>query len=596
MSAGVRRAWQDMGRDGFLSAAVMVVFLVWTIPVALYLDVGSAGQSAASWLATSAIASFLVVGLLICVRLVTRSRWPAGPGPVRALTLYLAAGALRGVLLAGLAEQWELSTSVGALSRITQSAVWAAGLMGSVSIIDTRWHRHRQVMSHLASRQEDLLALQSSLAERIEQTHNELIERVHHELGPTLAALRAHLDALASSSDARLTLAVDGFRTAVADVVRPLSRELAEPAPATSATTPAAARAAPPLASIRTPLAAAIKPGASAGLLLTLTTLTALAMAPQEYREVDTVLRLGLLAGVLWLALSAWKWLARRRQWHPTIPVMGVVVPVILAVTAIVDGLVVRALTSSLREPAVAVPALAVLLAFLTPLLVSTAVVLQDLATAGEHQRADIVAQLETLTAVLRRELWRERRRLALTVHGPIQSALVAAAITLSRPGFRPDQIPALAATLDQAMTHIDRSTGPIPPVAACARELAALWVNTALVTFSSTDEATHIIDHDEALRAAVVEVMREGTSNAIRHGAADTVLITIEWDPKGQLSIVIHDDGDGPPQSSKPGLGSTMFDEISSNWQLTSSGFGTRLSVELATDATPPKVMSTLP
>jgi len=580
-----RRAWREMGRAGFLSTPVIVVFLVWTVAVVLYLEVVVADEPAVPWLVASAAASLIVAAALVVLRILVPRRWPDGPGPVLALVTYIAAGALRGVLLVTVSDLLDLTTPVNAAARIVQSALWAAGLMAVTSIIVTRSRTHRQVMTHLAERQDELLHLQSGLTERIEQTHRELGERVRDELAPTLANLRSRLDALPTSTQEDVADAVAGFRAAISDVVRPLSRTLVEAAPTLVPTDPARPATLRKLWSTRISLATAIQPGASAVLLLALLALTAAALAPEDYRDATSFVRVVLLAGALWLTLHAWKGLARRLRWHPTLAATTVLMPAIIVVSAVADGLAVRALTSGLGAPATTAPAVAVVPSIIVPLLVSTAVILQELANAAEQQRSETVGQLETLTAVLRRELWRERRRLALTVHGPIQSALVAAAVTLSRPGFTPDQVPALAATLDQAMAHIDRSTGPIPPLVASARDLATLWVDRARVTFSMDDDAIVIIDSNEALRAAVVETMREGVSNAIRHGAADTIDVTVRWSATGTLDVVIDDDGDGPPSSSEPGLGSMMLDEISLQWSLAHGGLGTRLCVEFAAD-----------
>jgi anti-sigma regulatory factor (Ser/Thr protein kinase) len=208
---------------------------------------------------------------------------------------------------------------------------------------------------------------------------------------------------------------------------------------------------------------------------------------------------------------------------------------------------------------------------------------LQWLARMAEVRSAETVAELEILIAVLRRELWRERRRLSLTVHGPIQSALVAAAVTLSRPGFVAEQIPALAGTLDQAMAHIDRSAGAPPPIEAAARDLSALWVDSAHVDFRSSADVSAAIDADEALRAVVIEVMREGVSNAIRHGSADRIDIALSRPRPEVITVMITDDGDGAPSSTVPGLGSAMFDEVALGWCLARHGTGTHLEVELA-------------
>ena len=577
-----RRAWLDVGRAGFLANPILMAFLAVAMLSSLFVDVIATSGPLVPWLAVSAVSTLAVVGLLVLVRGAVSKRWPDGPGPWRAVGIYVAAGALRGLMMWAAAESLGLSTSVGPVSRVLQSAVWSLAVMGCASILIARRDDHRSLMEGLTRRQQELLALESSLDERIQQTHEDLVEQVQDELGPTLAQLRSELDTLAQSASSGTEEAVEEFRKAVADVVRPLSRTLAEPVEPHAvspghASHPQSTRAEP------VPAAAIISPSASTALALVLTLLT-FANAPGDYRSAAVPLRLAVLATSLWLSLHAVRWIAKRSDWRAALPVLLGSLGGIYVAVALLIGTFTREVTSGFAWPTAAVPAVAFVFTSLAPWTISAAISLQWLARTAELRSAETVASLERLTAVLRRELWHERRRLALTVHGPIQSALVAAAVTMSRPGFSAEQIPGLAARLDQAMTHIDRSAGPPPPLRAAARELASLWVESARVEVETTDEITEAIDADDALRAVVIEVMREGVSNAIRHGAADTIDIALLRHEMGAITVCVEDDGDGAPTRIERGLGSAMFDEVALVWHLERVGAITRLEVVLAT------------
>lgn len=577
-----RRAWLDVGRAAFLSNPVLIAFLAVAVLSPLFIDVIATSGPWMPWLAVSAVSTLTVVGLLLLVRGAVRRHWPDGPGPWRAAGIYIAAGALRGLIMWAAADSLGLSTSVGPVSRVLQSAVWSLAVMGCASILIARRDDHRHLMDALNRRRQELLALESNLDERIQQTHADLVEQVQTELGPTLAQLRSELDVLAQSAPASTEGAVEEFRKAVADVVRPLSRTLSEPGDS-HAVSPEHGLRPQPNRSEPVPAAAIISPGASTVLALVLTLLT-FANAPGDYRSAAVPLRLTILAASLWLSLHGVRWLAKRYDWRATLPVLLGSLGVVYVAIAVLIGTFTRAVTSGFAWPTAAVPAVAFVLTSLAPWAVSAAMSLQWLARTAELRSAETVTELEQLTAVLRRELWHERRRLAFTVHGPIQSALVAAAVTMSRPGFSADQIPGLAATLDQAMAHIDRSTGPPPPARAAVRDLAALWVESARVTVKATDDVVEAIDADDALRAVVIEVMREGVSNAIRHGAADSIVISLLRHETGALTVSVDDDGDGAPTRIEWGLGSAMFDEVALRWQLERIGTTTRLEVILAT------------
>lgn len=588
----LRRAWRDMGRTGFLSTPVLLAFLAWAIPSTLYTEVGASGAPLLPWLGASAVSSLAVVLLLWLTGRFIQLKRPHGPGPWAAVGVYLVAGALRGLLLWSTAEGLGLSSTVGLSSRMINSAAWSIAAMGCASIVVSRRYQHLALMTGLADRRRDLLALQSSLGARIEQTRHDLVEQVRDELGPTLAQLHGELDSLAQSTHAGVDGAVERFRTAVAQVVRPLSRTLAEARDQPSLTlTPSAAPDLPQTAE-RLAASKVIAPVPSSGLVLLLLALLSLAVAPASYRSADAPLRVIVLVTLLWLGLELVRGVARQAGAQTTVPVLIAALAAVYIALAVIVGLLTRAVTAGLAPQSTTFPAMVVSLAAIAPLAVTVAMALQRLARMAELRSAETVAELDVLTAVLRRELWQERRRLALTVHGPVQSALVAAAVTMSRPGFTADQVPALAATLDQAMAHIDRTAGPPPAIRSAARELASLWMDSTRVTFATDDEIADGIDADEGLRAVVIEVMREAVSNAVRHGSADTVTVAVSRPAQGILRIVVDDDGDGPPLSAVPGLGSGMFDEVALGWTLTRTGPITRLEVELGVDAKAPQAL----
>lgn len=584
--SGLRRAWKDLGGAGFLSAPVLLAYFGWTLLTTLYFEVVGSQGPLIPWLTASLTSSVIVVGLLAVIGGVLRAHRPQGPGPVAAVTIFVVVGALRGTLLWWLGDAWHLATSVGPASRVAQSAVWAVGVLGCAGIVMTRRIDHRRLMLALDRRQRELRALQSSLAERIEQTHRELVEQVSGALDPTLIRLRSSLDALSRSSDDRVTTTIEDFRSAVQDVVRPLSRSLATEDKTSRPPSPAGGDVPVRRAPERLPLQDAIAPGPSAALVLALLTLLAFGLAPEGYRTGAVPLRLLVLASTLWLALYVAQRVARRGSWMPTSRALVASLALLYLLIAWVVGTATREITSSLDAPTTTFPALAFALTLLTPLVVTLALVLQRLARRAEVRGAETVAELDVLTAVLRRELWRERRRLALTVHGPIQSALVAAAVTLARPDFTVEQVPALVESLEQAMGHIERAAGPQPPIESAARDLATLWTDSAHFAFTADTSALDVIDRDEALRAVVIEILREGVSNAVRHGAAEAIAARINRSARDVLQVAIEDDGDGPPLSATPGLGSSMLDEVALEWSLTRQGSSTLLRVDLALES----------
>jgi signal transduction histidine kinase len=85
----------------------------------------------------------------------------------------------------------------------------------------------------------------------------------------------------------------------------------------------------------------------------------------------------------------------------------------------------------------------------------------------------------------------------------------------------------------------------------------------------------------DQSQVQVVREVINEAVANAVRHGFASRVTIVLNEGPL----LEITDDGTGP-RDGKPGLGTTYFESVSTNWELTATESGARLRLRLASSS----------
>jgi signal transduction histidine kinase len=74
--------------------------------------------------------------------------------------------------------------------------------------------------------------------------------------------------------------------------------------------------------------------------------------------------------------------------------------------------------------------------------------------------------------------------------------------------------------------------------------------------------------------------VVEEGVANAVRHGFASSVKISVV-STDSDVIISIRDDGTGPRQGT-PGIGSAFFSAISNDWVLKETGSGSKLRLVL--------------
>jgi signal transduction histidine kinase len=207
------------------------------------------------------------------------------------------------------------------------------------------------------------------------------------------------------------------------------------------------------------------------------------------------------------------------------------------------------------------------------------ALVARDLASA-ENLRAEVAertraqAALEKSEAALRRTM-EERAQLGRDLHDSVIQSLYAAGMGLSgvRAQLQSDQVEAAArleqtgAVLNETIHDLRNYINGLEPASiklhSFGQALASL-----LEVLRSLRPAETIVTIDEAIAAQLtlaqrvhaLQIAREAVSNALRHGQANRVAITLRAAGEN-VEFQIDDDGLGfDPAGASPGLGLTNF------------------------------------
>jgi signal transduction histidine kinase len=177
------------------------------------------------------------------------------------------------------------------------------------------------------------------------------------------------------------------------------------------------------------------------------------------------------------------------------------------------------------------------------------------------------------------------RRSVATLLHDRVQGGLLAACLRLQ----------AVAQASPESRGEVDRVIGELEQLRAldvrravrtlspnlrdvdletAVRELVEPYAPPLDVTISIPPD----VIADANARLAAYRIIEQGLLNAIDHGEASTVAITIE--PVGDgVTIVIADDGRGVAGSSKPGFGTMLVDTwcrgLGGSWELTPGASG---------------------
>ncbi len=184
---------------------------------------------------------------------------------------------------------------------------------------------------------------------------------------------------------------------------------------------------------------------------------------------------------------------------------------------------------------------------------------------------------------------WHQQKALSRALHGPIQGAVTAAAMRLDaavRAGT--DATALMAETRDQlraAVSLLEEKPDSTPDMHSTLELLIGTWQGVCRVVAVMTPDATAALDNDELCRSCLRDVLTDAISNAVRHGHASTVEISIIF-VNDEVLVRVRDDGATPGSAAIPGLGTRILEECSTQWRSEATDDGYLLTASLPVSA----------
>jgi two-component sensor histidine kinase/transcriptional regulator with XRE-family HTH domain len=294
------------------------------------------------------------------------------------------------------------------------------------------------------------------------------------------------------------------------------------------------------------------------------------------------------------ILLLTWPILAMVRRFWPSnareLPTL-VAVPVLTAVFAVAFGVPVLlglallpAYLDFFQSVGLEMSVISVLSSITIPWFIAAVQIIERRRRLAEQELLDTNEQLQISISQMRQELWLYRRNLIWVIHGPLQSALISAALKLQAPEpLSAREMIDLRSHIDSAYATLDSGDHAGPDFSSFLTSLCQLWDGLCTITMSDPQDLTPRIDDSLPTAAAATEIVREAVGNAIRHGGATTVVISLDSDDERLLSIVVADNGTGVVEGASPGLGSDLFDALAFRWSRETSTHGTTVRAEVA-------------
>lgn len=194
-----------------------------------------------------------------------------------------------------------------------------------------------------------------------------------------------------------------------------------------------------------------------------------------------------------------------------------------------------------------------------------------------ELDRLEAVTQMQRDNDALAREvalfeqqMWIARRNWSFVVHGTVQAALTAAITRLSSgEELEQYQIDMVMQDLNRAKEALSKTPEIDVDLTQALQNLVSTWSGICQVKFSLTERATRALARDTDARMCVNEICKEAVSNAVRHGEATEVSVSIDRTNDELLAIKISNNGRQLSSKLNRGVGSSMLDELTLSWSL---------------------------
>lgn len=517
--------------------------------------------------AATIVAQLVMFAPLVVLRL-TLLRDPMRPRPWIALGGFALASVLRGLAFDQLLHAWGGTPLLPELRVLSGFLPTVIPLIVTAYVVNTLRERRRELAALLEVR-EQLERARSDAAAAVLQRNDHLVSRVR-------SVLEVELEALSAS---RPMDAVAQLQRTATDVVRPLSHELATSFSERDGRAVVAVRVRIGWRDLvgEAALDKPLLPGLTTLLLAGVWLSAAAVFPPVRWVFISTLVAMPfLLTG----ANAVLRWLLpRMRPGGRVVAVLGMCLILGAAVGAFfkVGAGEWPGATAVTSAATFYVTIFSAGMSIVHGVLEARTTVLEDTAAAVSALREQLLRT--------RRLQWFHQRALARALHGPVQSAVAAAALRLAeaeREGtLRPELVESVRRQLTRAVDVLQSPDGEVMPLDVSLNRIVGTWEGLCDVSTSADPSALEEIADDAVVRAFVTDVVTDAVTNAARHGRARFISIRI-GQVEHNLIVTVVDDGSSPLGPRREGLGSTLLNECAVDWSLTASDTGHVLTVVL--------------
>ena len=168
----------------------------------------------------------------------------------------------------------------------------------------------------------------------------------------------------------------------------------------------------------------------------------------------------------------------------------------------------------------------------------------------------------------IKQELWLSRRQLISQLHGTVQGALTAAITRLSTaPENDASAVARAQEDLDRAVMALRQGSLQEIDLISALGELRTSWEGVCDFSWRVSQADLDLIELHEKNAFYIIALATESISNAMRHGGATKVEMSMTTQDGWRLLLEIANDGTPPPPEITSGTGTKLISELSSSW-----------------------------
>ena len=177
-----------------------------------------------------------------------------------------------------------------------------------------------------------------------------------------------------------------------------------------------------------------------------------------------------------------------------------------------------------------------------------------------------------------------EKKKISLLLHGDIQSQIVSVALNLQdKSDLKESDFDSILENLQtscvQALTVEKTLTDPV----LILDSIVQVWRSNLQIALNYSVETISRLKFDAVATFAVIEIVREAISNAVKHGNSTKIRIDLAIDLDANLRIEVLNNGLTFTKPKTPGFGLVVFDELTRKWNIANTDEGVCLTATVA-------------